>query len=111
MKLDSFGCLIPGCNANDVPNATMEEQPEMKLAIYPNPTSDFLNFELRTPRLLQRAIFRIVDANGKVVKELQSDSPRDTFIVPVRDWAAGVYFLQYLENNEVRAVERFVVGR
>jgi Secretion system C-terminal sorting domain len=111
MKLDSFGCLIPGCNANDGPNATTEEQVELKLAIYPNPTSDFLNFELRSPRLPQSASFRIVDAMGKLVKELQSNSPRDTFIVPVREWASGVYWLQYLEEGEVRAVERFVVVR
>lgn len=110
MKLDSFGCLIPGCNANDGPNATEEAKAEMKLAIYPNPTSDFLNFELRSPRPPQRASFRIVDATGKVMKEVQSESPRDTFIVPVREWAGGVYFLQYLEDNEIRAVERFVVS-
>jgi Secretion system C-terminal sorting domain len=105
MKLDSFGCLIPGCNAND------EAKVEMKLAIYPNPTSDFLNFELRSHRLPQSASFRIVDATGKVVKELQSDSPRDTFIVPVREWASGVYWLLYLEGGEVRAVEQFVVNK
>jgi Secretion system C-terminal sorting domain len=111
MKLDSFGCLIPGCNANDGPNATAEAQDEMKLAIYPNPTADFLNFELRSPRLPQSASFRIVDAMGRVVKELQSDSPRDTFIVPVREWASGVYWLQYLEGGEVRASEQFVVNK
>ncbi|MBK8563364.1 MAG: T9SS type A sorting domain-containing protein [Saprospiraceae bacterium] len=108
MKLDSFGCLIPGCNANDGPNATTEKKVEMTLAIYPNPTSDFLNFELRSPILPQRASFRIVDANGKVVKQLQSDSPRDTFIVPVREWAAGVYFLQLIEHREVIHSEKFI---
>jgi len=111
MKLDSFGCLIPGCNANDGPNAATEQAPGFKLAIYPNPTTDFLNFELRTPRPPQTASFRIYDASGRLVKEVSSDSPRDTFIVPVRDWSAGAYFLQYIEGGEVRAVERFVVGQ
>ncbi len=111
MKVDKHGCLIPGCNANDGPNATEEVEAEMKLAIYPNPTSDFLNFELRSHRLPQSASFRIVDATGKLVKELQSDSPRDTFIVPVREWVSGVYWLQYLEGGEVRASEQFVVNK
>ncbi len=108
MKLDSFGCLIPGCNANDGPNATTEKKVEMTLAIYPNPTSDFLNFELRSPILPQRASFRIVDAKGKVVKELQSDSPRDTFIVPVREWANGIYFIQYLSEDQILITEKFI---
>lgn len=111
MKLDSFGCLIPGCNANDGPNATTEEVPSFHLAIYPNPTTAYLNFELRTPQLLQKASFRIYDINGRLVKEFVSDSPKDTFIVPVWDWEAGVYFLQYLEGGEVQAVERFIVTK
>lgn len=108
MKVDKHGCLIPGCNANDGPNATTEELVEMKLAIYPNPTSDFLNFELRSPRLPQRASFRIVDANGKVVKEKKSDSPKDTFIVPVREWASGVYWLQLIDSGRVIHSEKFI---
>ncbi len=111
MKLDSFGCLIPGCNANDGPNATTEKKVEMTLAIYPNPTSDFLNFELRSPRLPQKVSFRIVDSGGKVVKEVQSDSPNDTFIVPVREWVAGVYWLQYIEGNDIVISKKFIVAK
>lgn len=116
MKLDSFGCLIPGCNANDGPNATTEDpegagEPTFHLAIYPNPTTDFLNFELRAPQLPKAASFRILDAGGRLVKEFRTDNPRDTFIVPVRDWAAGVYYLQYVEKGEVRAVEKFIITK
>lgn len=109
MKLDSFGCLIPGCNANDGPNAAKEEKAEIKLAIYPNPTTDYLNFELRTQQQLQKASFRIYDSSGRLVKEFASASPKDTFIMPVWDWEAGVYFLQYIMDGEVRALEQFVV--
>jgi hypothetical protein len=111
MKLDSFGCLVPGCNANDGPNAATEQQQDLRLAIYPNPTSDFLNFELRTPQPLPAARFRILDSSGQAVKEIASNYPRDTFIVPVREWAAGAYFLQYLEGGEVRLTEKFIVTR
>jgi hypothetical protein len=111
MKLDSFGCLIPGCNANDGPNATGEERAALKLAIYPNPASDFLNFELRTARQLTGASFRIIDVEGRVIKELKGGSQHETFIVPVRDWADGVYWLQYMEEGEVRASEKFIVTK
>ena len=82
----------------------------IQLAIHPNPTSDYLNFQLRTPKDIQTAHFRIVDANGRTVKEMESDLPKGTNIVPVHDWAGGVYFLQYLENGQVRHTERFVVS-
>lgn len=111
MKLDSFGCLIPGCNANDGPNATGEERAVLKLAIYPNPASDFLNFELRTARLLTGASFRIIDIDGRVIKELKGGSQHETFIVPVRDWADGVYWLQYMEEGGVMASEKFIVAK
>lgn len=91
------------------PNNTDEEKANFQLSIFPNPTTDYLNFELRTTQPLQKASFRIYYANGKLVKELQSDSPKDTFIVPVWDWAAGAYFLQYEDGGEVRAVEKFMV--
>ena len=112
MKLDSFGCLVPGCNANDGPNATAQgPAPVPELAIHPNPVGDFLNFELRTPGVLQKTCFRIVDQAGRVQRELWCDSPRGTFVLPVRGWPAGVYFLQCLEAGVVRASERFVVAR
>ena len=112
MKLDSFGCLIPGCQANDTVSvtATAPEQAKVELAIYPNPTTDYLNFQLRTPQPLARARFRILDAAGRTVKDFSSDSPKDTYIVPVWDWAPGVYFLQYVEEGVVRASERFIIS-
>ena len=111
MKLDEHGCLIPGCEQNDTVTTAISlpvENP-MQLAIYPNPTSDYLNFQLRMPQAIKAATFRIVDASGKVVREIESNMPRETHIVPVWGWAAGVYFLQYMENGMVGHSERFVV--
>ncbi|HFA49512.1 MAG TPA: T9SS type A sorting domain-containing protein [Bacteroidetes bacterium] len=111
IKLDSFGCLIPGCQANDTITTGIDmpvpEPPP--LAIYPNPARDYLNFQLRPHRPVRQAHFRIVDASGRVVQEIESDLPLETHIVPVWEWGAGVYFLQYVEGGEVRVSERFVV--
>jgi hypothetical protein len=110
LKLDEYGCLVPGCY-------TATEEPvggettislAISLAIYPNPASDYLNFYLRTPRPMREASFRIVSAGGRLMKAFESDRPDATFIVPVWDWPAGVYFLQYVEEGVVRASEKFV---
>jgi hypothetical protein len=31
-----------------------------------------------------------------------------TVVVPVHDWAAGAYVVQYLEGGQLRAAERFL---
>jgi hypothetical protein len=105
LKLDQHGCLVPGCH---IIGTASETQPEIKLEIYPNPTTDYLNFYLRTPKALKSADFRIVSAEGKVMKTFSSDNPDATFMLPVWDWAAGVYFLQYLEEGVVVCSEQFV---
>jgi type IX secretion system substrate protein len=106
LKLDEYGCLVPGCyTATEEPAGG---EPAISLAIYPNPASDYLNFYLRTPRPVREASFRIVNAEGRLMKTFQSDRPDATYIVPVWDWAAGVYFLQYVEEGVVRASEKFV---
>jgi Secretion system C-terminal sorting domain len=106
LKLDEYGCLVPGCyTATEEPAGG---EPAISLAIYPNPASDYLNFYLRTPRPVREANFHIVSAGGRLMKTFQSDRPDATYIVPVWDWAAGVYFLQYVEEGVVRASEKFV---
>ncbi|MCF8246586.1 MAG: T9SS type A sorting domain-containing protein [Saprospiraceae bacterium] len=110
MKLDSFGCLIPGCNANDGPNATTEGRAGASIAIYPNPTSDYLNFQLRGLAMTSKAEFRIVNAEGKVMEAMKTPHPDATFTLPVRDWEAGVYYLQYMEENTLLTTTKFVVS-
>jgi type IX secretion system substrate protein len=106
LKLDEYGCLVPGCyTATEEPAGG---EPAISLAIYPNPASDYLNFYLRTLRPVREASFRIVNAEGRLMKTFQSDRPGATYIVPVWDWPAGVYFLQYVEEGVVRASEKFV---
>ncbi|MCB9290721.1 MAG: T9SS type A sorting domain-containing protein [Lewinellaceae bacterium] len=106
MKVDEYGCLIPGCHL--ISTAEEAEKEELALAIYPNPTLDFLNFQLRSSHPIKEARFRIVDSQGKIMGSYQSRRPEDTFIVPVQGWAAGVYFLQYLMNNKVLISKKFI---
>ncbi|MFQ5448238.1 MAG: T9SS type A sorting domain-containing protein, partial [Saprospiraceae bacterium] len=112
LKLDSCGCHIPGCQWQDT--VTVVRQPEeasVGLAIHPNPTRDYLNFQLRTPRYIPSAAFRILNTEGRVMKEFKSDYVKDTFIVPVWDWPAGVYFLQVEAGGHVLKTEKFVVQK
>jgi hypothetical protein len=105
LKLDSFGCLVPGCQLAD---AAQEEAAETgTLLLYPNPAGDYLNFFYRPPAGAPPLRFRIFDAQGQVMKEFAGHPGEMTYIVPVWDWAAGVYFLQAEVAGRVRA-EKFI---
>lgn len=106
MKVDSFGCLIPGCH---LPNAIGDKETTASLlAIYPNPVSDFLNFQLRGSQAAKDATFRIVNMEGKVMEEIASVNVQATVTVLVSGWPSGTYFLQCLDDGAVICSERFV---
>jgi hypothetical protein len=105
LKLDEHGCLVPGCHLVD---STREPSPGISLALYPNPASDYLNFFVRSPQAARPMTFRIIDIRGRVAGEFKSSDSGATFIVPVWDWAPGVYFLQCVQDGQVVCVEKFV---
>jgi hypothetical protein len=106
LKLDEHGCLVPGCH---LPNSTATEPgTPPRLALFPNPARDFINFELRGARPAPDGAFRILDAQGRLLQSLSAREALGTVVVPVHDWAAGAYVVQYLEGGKVRAAERFL---
>ncbi len=106
LKLDQHGCLIPGCH---LPNASAEPgMPEIALAIYPNPTTDYLNFQVHSSQPIQNGTIRIVDDLGRLMEDFDAPPTDATFIVPVWEWARGAYFLQYLKNGEIKHTEKFI---
>ena len=108
MKLDQFGCLVPGCHiVDDVGEADFNIS---QLAVYPNPVSDYLNFQLRSDRGSGDNHFRIVDANGRLVDSFTTTvHDNTTFIVPVWDWPPGTYFLQLIDEKDGKVIsEKFI---
>ena len=105
MKVDSFGCLIPGCHIVHT-EELHEDVPHF--AIHPNPTSDFLNFQLRGVIPKKGAQFRIINLQGHILKNMDVGYPGDTLIVPVSQWPAGIYLLQCVVDDNVVATGRFI---
>ena len=108
MKVDSFGCLIPGCHLDDDTTSVVGDLEKWaELVIYPNPVRDYLNFQLKGQNL-KWASYRIINAEGEVMEFIESASPESTISVPVQNWPGGVYFLQYLEEGDVRLSHTFI---
>jgi hypothetical protein len=108
MKVDSFGCLIPGCH---LPNATEEIEMEVAaplVGIYPNPASELLNFQLQGVPNTKHVNFRVVSMDGKVMQETRQVNVETTVTIPLVGWPAGAYFLQCLDNGVVICSEKFI---
>ena len=106
LKLDEHGCLVPGCH---LPNSTTQEHDlQPQLALFPNPARDFINFELRGARTDPDGAFRILDTQGRLLRSIPAQKALGTVVIPVHDWAAGAYVVQYLEGGQLRAAERFL---
>ncbi len=87
---------------------TNEKIPSGMLALYPNPASNSLNVKINGHALMSDGHIRIIDITGRQI--LNSGLKiRDNFTIPVQDWPSGMYFLQYLEDGALQAVERFVI--
>lgn len=109
LKLDSLGCLVPGCQL--VATENIEGNPRgVALRLYPNPASDILNIYTWSPHTPKNALLRIVSSDGQVVRESPVTRSDMTSMIPVRDIPAGVYFVQYVEEGMVVATEEAVIA-
>jgi hypothetical protein len=109
LKLDDHGCLIPGCYTatEEVENGQLP----FKVSIYPNPTTDYLNIYhyFSEADFWQNGQYRIVDSQGREVAAFPIGQNDVTMVVPVWEWAKGVYFLQLVVADGVVKTEKFVV--
>jgi Secretion system C-terminal sorting domain len=98
---------VSGCHLKDA----VEEKAtaSVGLSTYPNPTTNYLNFYAHAPSHASTATFRIIEAKGCLVKEFKTDNLASTFIVPVWDWHAGAYWLQYCAGSEAVISTQFQI--
>jgi hypothetical protein len=104
--LDKHGCLVPGCHLSDGVGET--EPQTASISIYPNPTSDYLNFYIHAPDRVNDTIIRIIDSNGRLIKEFRANDLSSTFILPVWEWPNGAYWLQLVVEGELVSTEKFL---
>lgn len=99
VRLDSMGCLEPGCDIVDVPN--VQNLNNALINFYPNPMHNAAIVEIAIPNNFNiiagaKLSLKIVDINGKIVDEyanLQVSNPGETirFNVYRKNLPAAIY--------------------
>jgi hypothetical protein len=86
IKVDSNGCLIPGCIITAV-----EHEPQLprgEVLVYPNPSRDFITVELG-PQRFKDQTFVLFDLQGKRVLERRLNQPISQ--ISLQDLPMGIY--------------------
>lgn len=105
MKVDSFGCLVPGCQFVHV-----DENNPAALSVYPNPCDDFINVYVESLNLDQCEL-QLYDTQGRLVRNATVNNSGSTWIIESSTLPEGLYVLQLHAGGRMVASERVVVRR
>lgn len=108
LKVDSMGCLVPGCDT--LVNVFELEKNLFGFQLYPNPASDVLNiyFESLSPH--PDGTFTVYNLQGQAVHSFHATSSGITYILQVTDLPQGMYVLEYTDGEGVKMSKKWVKG-
>jgi hypothetical protein len=110
LKLDSMGCLIPGCHITAVEN--IEGQEEIAIKVYPNPVrlGEYLNFYIPKIQVSSPLQVHLYNIEGQLLQNHSLPSDDATYMLPTEGMTAGTYILQVLdEGGRILGVKQFAI--
>lgn len=108
LKVDAFGCLVPGCQLNDDTSSTDKNTEIKDFMIYPNPVNDVLYIY---DELEKGDDFTISDFSGREIYRLKALARGHTYIVKIEDLKNGIYVVSRTNKHGIRTSRKFVVNR
>lgn len=109
LKLDSLGCLEPGCGSlnyiTDTEEAVFLKGKDIK--IYPNPASDYTQVEFPNDFSLKEVTLRLISNEGKTIKQSGVNSPLQT--LSLSGVMRGTYYLIITRGNEIITSKRVII--
>lgn len=105
---DENGCEQTDCFVVDMINSTNNSALESFISVFPNPTTEILNIDIKLPVLSEVKVI-IYDALGRMILERASTLiTEEKLVLDLKNTSAGVYFLKVKVEEEI-IVERVVV--
>lgn len=91
--VDSFGCIIPGCQ-NIVSSEEISIVSTELFSIYPNPASTFVGMVCNQDHF-EKVRLSIFDLSGRMVESvIMSPAIGYQYLLDVSNWVGGMYFLR-----------------
>ncbi len=104
MKIDSVGNY--GGNITSINSLGYES---LQVQLFPNPTTDNVNCQIKGEAYFKKLNFKIVDIKG--TEYLKSDIHENTFSFSVKEFSSGLYFIQLFDGNNLLKIEKISVIR
>ncbi|GDX48143.1 hypothetical protein LBMAG25_09610 [Bacteroidota bacterium] len=104
VKVDSMGCLIPGCHLSPPEEPT---DSTVQVLLYPNPADQFINF---VPKFFSGEVhYQLIDMQGRIIAD--GITANDvTNMMDVRELTPALYILQVYDEH-TRISKKVVVQR
>lgn len=108
LKLDSMGCLTPGCDTLGLP--VMEFPLNDEIILYPNPANSF--FVLQSGNVVaEQTIVTLYTLTGEIVKRQVWDRGTSSLYIRINDLIPGVYVVEISSDNRTVTVQKVIVNR
>lgn len=98
LKVDSFGCLTPGCQFVGIENTTFNRE---EIKIYPNPAND----KIQLKHSNKITSYRIADYTGKLIDA----GNYSDYGINVNNFLPGNYIIQVLLENKSQAFGKLII--
>ena len=110
LYLDSDGCIDPGCNTVSTDN--IHDLNDIAINIFPNPASNQCSIHVKTSHSASsHPEFVLVSNSGQVIKRTRLAGNDVEFLLDLKNFPAGVYFAQILDEGVQLASKEFVVSK
>ncbi len=107
VRLDSMGCLVPGCDT--LVNVAEHSIQKLAVGLYPNPAANVLNIHFENAQLKQRSTFEIYNLSGQMIKTWQSNLQSATYRMDISELPNGNYLLRAVNESGQYVQEKFIV--
>lgn len=105
IRVDSFGCLVPGCQLYD---NIAEYGLELNVLVYPNPARDKVFISFRSA-FDPKGEFTLLNSSGQIVQHFQPGNRSVEIDLDVGHHPPGIYLLQYRDEGNTQWSEKLVI--
>ncbi|MCC5943941.1 MAG: T9SS type A sorting domain-containing protein [Bernardetiaceae bacterium] len=96
-------------NIDNTQNTTNERVPIKISNAYPNPATEYVNFDYQLESMHSEAKITILNLLGSVVKEYKLDAFENKIQIPVHAFKSGVYFYRVSIDNQNVTTKKFII--